>query len=231
MSLHTYDFDVSQAPGPRLLLEEGVSRMQQRQQQASGSFGAGNDAVAADDDAQAPSAAAAAAAQAAALARQQQQQHQQRLAATSFRARGSGRYPSRADNRLDAAALLAATGGGDADDDAETFSARPYSSEFEEHPDLAATWAVDRAFLDAFAKGFNSYRMGAWEEARAALGRTLQWPRGAGSGAGNGASDSGSSSGLSGPPDGPSAALLRFMEAHKFVPPKAWRGFRELTEK
>jgi tetratricopeptide (TPR) repeat protein len=224
MSLHTYDFDVSQAPGPRLFLEEGVLQMQQQQQQENGSNG-----DAESDAAAAAAQAAQAAAAAAALARKQKQ-----LAATSFRSRG-GRYPSRAHTRLDAAALLAATDGGDADD-AETFSTRAYSSEFEEHPDLATTWAVDKNFLDAFARGFSLYRMGQWEEAREALERTLRWPKGGGSGGGGG-SGSGASGGnetestFSGPPDGPSAALLRFMEAHKFVPPKAWRGFRELTEK
>lgn len=204
MSLHTYDFEVSQAPGPRLVLEEGVLQMQQQQQQAGfADTGAGE-------------AAAQAAAAAAALVRQQQQQK-------SFRAVG-GRYPSsRAHGRLDADALLAATDGGDADD-AETFSHRPYASEFEEHPDLASTWAVDRPFLDAFARGLAEYRMGRWEEARRELERTLRWPKGSGGAAGG--------DGLpGGPPDGPSAALLRFMESHNFVAPKAWRGFRELTEK
>jgi hypothetical protein len=226
MSLHTYDFDVSQAPGPRHFLEEGVLQMQQQLANAAG--GSGDADANAPAQAAAAAAAAAAATQAAALARQQQQQQQQqqqRLVATSFRVRG--RYPSRAHGRLDAAALLSATDGGDADD-AETFSARPYSSEFEEHPDLASTWAVDRAFLDAFAEGVSAYRMGAWEEARAALLRTLHWPRGAGDSNDNNNSLGG---GFSGPPDGPSAALLRFMEAHNFVPPKAWRGFRELSEK
>ena len=92
----------------------------------------------------------------------------------------------RNNNRLDAAALLAATDGGDADD-AETFSHRPYASEFDEHPDLAPTWAVDGAFLDAFAGGFTKYRMGQWEEARAELLRTLHWPtRGGAGGDGDG---------------------------------------------
>ena len=225
MSLHTYDFDVSQAPGPRLFLEEGVLQMQQQQRQ-QGNGNNGDDAE--SDAAAAAQAAQAAAAAAAALARQQKQQQ---LASSSFRSRG-GRYPSRAHNRLDAAALLAATDGGDADD-AETFSTRPYSSEFEEHPDLATTWAVDRGFLEAFSKGFSLYRMGQWGEAREALERTLRWPKGGGgSGASGGGNESESgNNAFSGPPDGPSAALLRFMEAHKFVPPKAWRGFRELTEK
>lgn len=225
VSLHTYDFDVSQAPGPRLFLEEGVLQMQLQQlklQQAGAGSSSGADA-----DAKVASAAVAAqAAAAAAAALSRQQQRQQQLAAMSFRARG-GRYPSRAHNRLDAAALLSATDGGDADD-AETFSHRPYASEFDEHPDLATTWAVDRAFLEAFAKGFTAYRMGQWEEARAELGRTLRWPKGNGNGNGGGGANNGD---LSGPPDGPSAALLRFMGSHHFVPPKAWRGFRELTEK
>ena len=233
MSLHTYDFDVSQAPGPRLFLEEGVLQMQQQQQQQqAGAAGADADADAANS-----AVAAQAAAAAAALARQQ---HQHQQLSMPLRARGGGgRHPTnRAHNRLDAAALLAATDGGDADD-AETFSHRPYSSEFDEHPDLAPTWAVDRDFLDAFGSGFAKYRMGQWEEARAELLRTLHWPKGMGNGGGSGNGGGGGSGGgtggandnFSGPPDGPSAALLRFMESHKFVPPKAWRGFRELTEK
>ena len=78
--------------------------------------------------------------------------------------------------------------------------------------------------MDAFARGLAEYRMGRWEEARRELERTLRWPKGSGGAAGG--------DGLpGGPPDGPSAALLSFMESHNFVAPKAWRGFRELTEK
>lgn len=238
MSLHTYDFDVTQAPGPRLFLEEGVLSMMQQQQQGVGGGGVGvgggvGGAAAATSSSPPPSSSP----------------RPQARTTTSFKTARRGH------NRLDAAALVAATDGGSAgsfggssgDAAGETFSARPYSSEFDEHPDLATTWARDAAFLEVFAKGFSAYRMGRWDEARVELGRTLTWPqRGGGDAsssssatattatpAGNNSSSSNnnSSSPFDGPPDGPSAALLRFMESHRFVAPKAWRGFRELTEK
>ena len=101
-------------------------------------------------------------------------------------------------------------------DDAETFSARPYSAEFEEHPDLAATWGLDPAFLDAFGAGVTAYRRGEWGEACAALERVADARLDA-----------------AGRPvrDGPATALLTYMKAQGGSAPRNWRGFRELTEK
>ena len=42
----------------------------------------------------------------------------------------------------------------------QSYSMCPYESAFLEHPDLVQTWAVDRAFLDRFAEGFEAYRDG-----------------------------------------------------------------------
>jgi hypothetical protein len=105
--------------------------------------------------------------------------------------------------------------------DADTFSGRPYASEFEEHPDLASTWAADPAFLARFGAGFGAYRRGEWGAARAALEASLHGRPGAPLDPGTGRPAA----------DGPSAALLAYMGGHNFVPPRNWRGFRELTEK
>ena len=102
--------------------------------------------------------------------------------------------------------------------DADTFSGRPYVSEFEEHPDLATTWAVTPAFLTRFGLGFGAYRRGEWGAARPALEGTL-----------HGRSlDPATSKPVT---DGPSSALLAYMASHNYIAPRNWRGFRELTEK
>ena len=101
-------------------------------------------------------------------------------------------------------------GGGGAPPPA-TFSDRPYSAEFDEHPDLAPTWAVDHSFITAWRDAFSAYRMGEWGAARARLEACA-------------ASQPGGR-------DGPVAALLAFMAGHGYVAPLGWRGFRELTEK
>ena len=98
----------------------------------------------------------------------------------------------------------------------DSFSDYPYYDEFEEHPDILATSAVDAAFLAQFAVGFEAYRSGDWAVAGAALEATRVARRDAGGGV---------------VVDGPSETLLAVMREHGMVAPPGWAGFRELTEK
>ncbi|KAG2495222.1 hypothetical protein HYH03_006828 [Edaphochlamys debaryana] len=90
------------------------------------------------------------------------------------------------------------------------------SDEWSDNPELAASWGIDEDFKDDFDKGFHSYRVGDWADAR----RRLEECR-------NARVDG------SGKPlvDGPSDVLLCFMAEHGYTAPPGWRGFRELTEK
>ena len=92
-----------------------------------------------------------------------------------------------------------------------SFSAGPFDSEFNQHPDLAPTWAVDEAFIATWDAGYRAYRAGDWAAAKSALAAAAARRGGAG--------------------DGPAAALLAFMDKSGGAPPRGWRGFRELTEK
>lgn len=92
-----------------------------------------------------------------------------------------------------------------------TFSDRPYSAEFDEHPDLAPTWAVDASFIAVWRDAFSAYSVGEWGAARVQLEACA--------------------ASRPGGRDGPAAALLAFMAGHGYVAPRGWRGFRELTEK
>ena len=91
-----------------------------------------------------------------------------------------------------------------------------YEDEFAEHPDIVALrQGVTQHFLSDFARGFQLYSGGDWERAAQVL---------------RGVSESTSKDG-GGQPDGPTAALLNFMNEHHNRAPKGWMGYRELTEK
>jgi len=97
-----------------------------------------------------------------------------------------------------------------------TFSDYPYFDEFEEHPDIVATKAVDDTFLNRFAEGFDAYKAGDWPRAAAVFEETRTARR---DGAGEVVVD------------GPSEALLAVIREKGGVAPAAWEGYRELTEK
>ena len=97
-----------------------------------------------------------------------------------------------------------------------TFSDYPYFDEFEEHPDIVATRAVDDVFLSRFKEGFTAYIDGDWRRAAAAFQETRTMRR---SGAGEVVVD------------GPSEALLGVIKERGGAAPADWQGFRELTEK
>lgn len=97
-----------------------------------------------------------------------------------------------------------------------SFSDYPYFDEFEEHPDIVATRAVDEDFLARFAEGFQAYRAGNWQAAAAVLEETRTMRR-------NGAGDE--------VVDGPSEALLAVIRDSGGRAPAGWAGYRELTEK
>lgn len=48
----------------------------------------------------------------------------------------------------------------------ESFSTRSYDNEFEEHPDIVISWAVNQSFVDAFKDAFTAYIEGDWAEAK-----------------------------------------------------------------
>jgi class 3 adenylate cyclase len=97
-----------------------------------------------------------------------------------------------------------------------TFSDYPYFDEFEEHPDIVATKAVDDTFLNRFAEGFDAYKAGDWPRAAAVFEETRTVRR---DGAGEVVID------------GPSEALLAVIREKGGVAPAGWEGYRELTEK
>jgi class 3 adenylate cyclase len=97
-----------------------------------------------------------------------------------------------------------------------TFSDYPYFDEFEEHPDIVATKAVDDTFLNKFAEGFSAYKSGDWRRAAAVFEDTRTVRR-------NGAGEV--------VIDGPSEALLAVIREKGGVAPVGWEGYRELTEK
>lgn len=102
-------------------------------------------------------------------------------------------------------------------DDILTYSTVFYKDEFEEHPDITSTRAVDAAFRARFAVGFQAYVAGDWDTARAVLSETLVGRR--------------NSDGGRQVQDGPSAALLSYMERFGFVAPADWAGHRMLEDK
>merc|ERR1712060_971058 len=61
-------------------------------------------------------------------------------------------------------------------------------------------------FLQLFNMGYQNYREGEWQVARRMLSCTRS---------------------LLGVEDGPSHALLRFLEAHRYQAPRGWQGVRE----
>mmetsp|Transcript_25188 Transcript_25188/g.53625 ORF Transcript_25188/g.53625 Transcript_25188/m.53625 type:complete len:151 (+) Transcript_25188:1-453(+) len=88
-----------------------------------------------------------------------------------------------------------------------------------------ATWTSDpdlvqlrclatTEFLKTFEKGLHSYLGGRWEEARAILEKADQMM---------------ASSDIGG--DGPSQAILKYMNANDWVCPPSWSGKRPLTSK
>lgn len=99
-------------------------------------------------------------------------------------------------------------------DDILTYSTVFYKDEFQEHPDITSTRALDAAFRARFAVGFQAYVGGDWKTAHAVLSETL-----VGSCADGGRQD------------GPSAALLAYMERFGFEAPADWAGHRVLEDK
>ena len=97
-----------------------------------------------------------------------------------------------------------------------SFSDYPYFDEFEEHPDIVATKAVEMPFLARFAEGFAAYKSGDWPRAAAVFEETRVARR---DGAGEVLID------------GPSEALLSVIREKSGQAPPGWKGFRELTEK
>lgn len=97
-----------------------------------------------------------------------------------------------------------------------SYSKTEYSNEWEQHPDLATTWAVDDDFLDKFSEGFDHYRHGEWQEAKEFL-TECRWAR--------------RNSKNEAVEDGPSVTLLEYMEQFDFCAPEDWPGYRELVEK
>jgi class 3 adenylate cyclase len=97
-----------------------------------------------------------------------------------------------------------------------TFSDYPYFDEFEEHPDIVATKAVDDAFLNKFAEGFSAYKAGDWRRAAAVFEETRASRR-----------DEYGEVVV----DGPSEALLAVIREKGGNAPAGWEGYRELTEK
>merc|ERR1712151_64326 len=63
-------------------------------------------------------------------------------------------------------------------------------------------------FRQLFSMGYQNYSQGEWQVARRMLACTRS---------------------LLGVEDGPSSALLKFLEAHRDQAPKGWQGVRELT--
>ncbi len=97
-----------------------------------------------------------------------------------------------------------------------TYSDYPYFDEFEEHPDIVATRAVDDAFLRRWAVGFEAYRAGDWPTAVAVFEETRVTRRS-----------------VDGDVvvDGPSEALLAVIRDRGGTAPPGWAGYRELAEK
>lgn len=92
-----------------------------------------------------------------------------------------------------------------------SFSDYPYLDEFDEHPDIASIpWITSPGgiqLLDTFQEAYDLYKNGQWRQSMAILDRLK---------------DMG---------DGPSIALLSFMQSQGGNPPATWEGCRELTEK
>lgn len=97
-----------------------------------------------------------------------------------------------------------------------SFSDYPYFDEYEEHPDIVATRAVEPDFLARFAQGFAAYKEGDWPRAAAVFEETRVARR---DGAGEVIID------------GPSEGLLAVIKDKGGQAPAGWKGFRELTEK
>ncbi len=102
-------------------------------------------------------------------------------------------------------------------DEILTYSTMFYKDEFQEHPDIVNTVAVDAAFRARFAVGYTAYVQGEWAVAREVLNETLGMRRNA--------------KGTEVVRDGPSAALLEYMEGFGFVAPAGWPGYRVLEGK
>lgn len=82
---------------------------------------------------------------------------------------------------------------------------------FDLDPQLIAMRAsVNLRFIDLHRQAYDSYKKGNWLEAKRQIESALQ---------------------VKGEADGPSRALLGFMEEHGFQAPADWAGFRALTEK
>lgn len=50
-----------------------------------------------------------------------------------------------------------------------TFSRENFEREWDRHPDIINTWAVNEAFLERFHEGFNAYITGKWHQAKVFL--------------------------------------------------------------
>lgn len=92
-----------------------------------------------------------------------------------------------------------------------SFSDYPYLDEFDEHPDIASVPWISSPdgieLLDTFHEAYTLYIQGRWRQSMGILERLK---------------DLG---------DGPSMALLAFMQSQGGIPPATWEGCRELTEK
>ncbi|RYG93703.1 hypothetical protein EON65_58515 [archaeon] len=89
---------------------------------------------------------------------------------------------------------------------------------------------ISAAFKEAFALGMNEYLKGNWQRAKKfllkadnimrevllAFQETPLYKQ---------------SSTKKSPGDGPSQTLLKYMEGHRFIAPKDWKGYRPLTSK
>jgi hypothetical protein len=82
---------------------------------------------------------------------------------------------------------------------------------FELDPQLISMRAsVNMRFIDLHRQAYDSYKKGNWAEAKRQIESALK---------------------VKGEADGPSRALLGFMEEYGFQAPADWAGFRALTEK
>jgi len=80
---------------------------------------------------------------------------------------------------------------------------------FNEHPDIVTMrFRYTIEFLNLFNMGYQNYAQGEWQVAQRLLSRTKS---------------------MLGVEDGPSNALLRYMETFSFSAPESWQGIRELT--
>ena len=98
----------------------------------------------------------------------------------------------------------------------DSYSHKKFRNEFTEHPDIVKMSTASSDFLNKFDAGYRSYEDGDWPRAVEVLTECLTMNK-----------DSNGNT----VKDGPTATLLRVMAENGNVAPKAWPGYRELTEK